>query len=376
MNLKPLYRSLFLITISACGSSEPAKEASHESPGITLTRAQIKSGGILTALPSAKVMSQRISANGSLELPPQQRISVSSPIGGYVKSTRLLEGMHVHRGEALVELEHPDFVRLQEKYWETLERKALAESEFRRQQALQAGDAGALKLLQQAETEFNALSIQSASLSAQLQQLGLNPMIFSKNQIRSTYTLYAAQDGYVSKVNIHIGKFVSPQEVMVELFNPDHLHTELQVPEKDAYLLKEKQGIRFRLGAQQPQWHKAEVHLIGKSLTEQRTVLVHGHLLETRPEFIPGMYLQAEIEVGNDTLLSVPEHAVIRFGGSDAVLVELSPGNFKPVAVKVIARDDGFAGIQPLVEQEFSGKKVVFNGAAAVIGALTNREEE
>lgn len=376
MNLNHLYSLLFLLILASCGSADPAKETGKETVGVTLTDAQLKAGGVSTDMPTTKVMSHRIPANGSLELPPQQRISVSSPIGGYVKTTRLLEGMHVHRGEALVELEHPDFVRLQERYWETLERKRLAESEFLRQQALQAGDAGALKQLQQAETEFNALSIQSASLSAQLQQLGLNPSALTKNQIRSTYTLYAAQDGFVSKVNMHIGKFVGPQEVMVELFNPDHLHAELQVAEKDAYLLKEKQGIRFRFGLERPQWHLAEVHLIGKSLTDQRTVLVHGHLLDARPEFIPGMYLQAEIEIGIDTLLSVPEASVVRFGGTDAVLVELSPRHFKPVAVKVIAREDGFAGIRPIAEQEFVGKKVVFTGAAAVIGALTNRDEE
>ncbi len=364
----------FLLT--ACGASDQADSLNKSNPStIELSEVQVKAGGIQTAVPVMRAMGRRIPASGSFELPPQQRISISSSLGGYVKSTHLLEGMHVHRGEALVELSHPDFIRLQEKYWEALERKQWAEHELTRQRGLQAGEAGALKNLQQAESEFNTLSIQLSSLSAQLQQLGINPGRLTRNEILGSYTLRAAQDGFVNKVNMHIGKFVGPQEVLVELFDPNHLHAELHVAEKDAPLLREKQPIRFRLGADQSKWYAAEVHLIGKSLTPQRTVLVHGHLKESEETFIPGLYLQAEIEVGLDTMLSVPESAIVRFGGRDAVMLELKPNTFKPLAVQVLARENGWAGIHSLTQDNLNNLKIVIKGAAAVVGALNSRED-
>ena len=377
MNSFLKYSILIAVLISACSAPEQADTPGKSNPSlVSLSPNQIKAGGVKTGAPLLMAMSRRIPASGTFELPPQQRISVSSPLGGYVKATHLLEGMHVHGGEALVELSHPDFIRLQEKYWETLERKQWAEREYSRQQGLRAGDAGILKNLQQAETEFNSLSIQLSSLSAQLQQLGIDPGRLARNEIRTSYTLRASQDGFVRKVNMHLGKFVGPQEVMVELFDPNHLHAELQVSEKDAPLLREKQPIRFWLGAHPSQWYAAEVHLIGKSLTPTRTVLVHGHLQELKETFIPGLYLQAEIEVGLDTVLSVPEAAIVRFGGRDAVMLEFEPNTFKPLAVEVLLRENGRVGIRSLTQQDLQGQKIVLEGATAVLGALSNRAGE
>jgi multidrug resistance efflux pump len=39
-------------------------------------------------------------------------------------------------------------------------------------------------------------------------------------------------DGYVTKVNVNIGKYISPTEIMFELVNPTDIHLALKIFEK------------------------------------------------------------------------------------------------------------------------------------------------
>ena len=45
--------------------------------------------------------------------------------------------------------------------------------------------------------------------------------------------VYSSIDGFVSKVNVNIGKYVNPTDVLFELINPEDIHLNLKVFEKD-----------------------------------------------------------------------------------------------------------------------------------------------
>ena len=50
-------------------------------------------------------LSNILTLTGKLDLPPQNMASVSAPLGGYVKSTELLEGMRVRKGQQIASIE-------------------------------------------------------------------------------------------------------------------------------------------------------------------------------------------------------------------------------------------------------------------------------
>jgi cobalt-zinc-cadmium efflux system membrane fusion protein len=74
-----------------------------------LTREQYQLLGIETASAELRQLSGAIRANGMLDVPPQNLVTISAPLGGFVKHTELLQGMKVKRGQVVVVLEHPDY---------------------------------------------------------------------------------------------------------------------------------------------------------------------------------------------------------------------------------------------------------------------------
>ncbi len=81
----------------------------------------------------AEVLSGSIKANGMLDVPPQNLVSISAPFGGFVKSTELLQGMHVKKGQVVVILEHPDYIKLQQDYLDYKNQLEFLEQEYNRQ---------------------------------------------------------------------------------------------------------------------------------------------------------------------------------------------------------------------------------------------------
>ncbi len=68
-----------------------------------------------------------------------------------------------------------------------------------------------------------------------------------KGEIQPTVNLYAPISGYVTEVNVNLGKYVSPTDVMFEIVDTEHLHAELTVFERDVPRLKIGQKVRFIL---------------------------------------------------------------------------------------------------------------------------------
>ena len=78
---------------------------------VQLSDEQFKSIGIQLGSLETRSLSGNIKAHGVLDVPPQNLVSISAPLGGFVKSTELLQGMRVKKGQVVVVLEHPDYFR-------------------------------------------------------------------------------------------------------------------------------------------------------------------------------------------------------------------------------------------------------------------------
>ena len=102
MKYKYIITAFLFSTLLSCSSNdkkatENKAEVVNESI-VTLTDAQIKNAGIQTGKPQLGSMSSILKVNGIVDVPPQNMVSVSFPLGGYLKSTHLLPGMKVSNG--------------------------------------------------------------------------------------------------------------------------------------------------------------------------------------------------------------------------------------------------------------------------------------
>lgn len=372
-------RILYILTLISFACSKPAEPAQETTPAradnqVVLTREQYQLLGIETALAEPRQLSGAIRANGMLDVPPQNLVTISAPLGGFVKHTELLQGMKVKRGQVVVVLEHPDYIQMQQDYLDNKSKLEFQELEYKRQQELATENVNALKALQQSKAMYMSTMAQVEGLKAKLKLISIDPADIEKGVIRNTISITSPISGYVTQININIGMHVNPTEVMMKIVDTEHLHAEAQVFEKDLMHLAIGQQVRLRLSNEQKERY-ATVYLIGKEITPERTVRVHCHLSAEDKSLIPGMYFSAIIETSGQKLLAIPSDAVVSYAGKFFVFAQdkEEKNKFAMVETGKGISEDGFTALT--LPADYEQRQLVTKGTYALLGMLKNKED-
>jgi cobalt-zinc-cadmium efflux system membrane fusion protein len=374
-----MYKYIFLIItmgLFACGSnktSETQEETPTETTVVSLTAAQIKNAGISSTELLNRDISSTIKVNGSIDVPPQNMVSVSIPLGGYLKSTKLLPGIHVTKGEVIAVLEDQQYIQLQQEYLTVQSKLIYAEAEYQRQLELNQSKAASDKVLQQARLEFQTLKIESQSLSEKLKLININPKTLTENNISKSVNIYAPINGFVSAVNVNIGKYVNPTDILFELVNPLDIHLKLNVFEKDLSKLFIGQKLMAYNNHEPERKHPCEIILISQDLSKERTAEVHCHFKDYDKTLLPGMYMNADIEVKSKNVACIENDAIIHFNGGEYLFTANADNTFTMIHLEIGISDEGYSEI--INAADFKNKKVVTKGAYSLLMALKNKEE-
>jgi cobalt-zinc-cadmium efflux system membrane fusion protein len=257
------------------------------------------------------IYTETLAANGYLDVPPQNRFIFSPYIGGFVKSTPLLPGDRVRKGQVLITLENIDYLKLQQDFIEAREKLHYLKSVYETQQALANEKISAQKTLLLAQSEYNQMRANYESLARQLRLVNIDPETVNAEHMTAEISLIAPFDGYITKINAIQGMYVNPTDEIGEIVNPDHLHLELKVFEKDVLQVKKGQAVDIRIPQSSPDVYKGEVILVGKTIEgEDRTVSVHAHIEgEQNLRLAPGMYAEAAIHTAQMKMKGLPAEA-------------------------------------------------------------------
>ena len=214
-----------LVLIVSCTSKNETSVGSDSlslENSVTLTAEQFKNAGITVGKIEQKSISSILKVNGRIDVPPQNMISVSVPMGGYLRYTKLLPGMHVNKGEVIAVMEDQQYIQLQQDFLLAKARLNFAANEYQRQKELNQSKATSDKVFQQTESVYTTEKINVKSLSERLKLIGINPDQLDENSISKSINIYSPISGYVSHVNVNIGKYTQPSEVLFELIPGRH----------------------------------------------------------------------------------------------------------------------------------------------------------
>ncbi|MEN9414249.1 MAG: hypothetical protein RLZ62_553 [Bacteroidota bacterium] len=315
--MKYLICTIAALSFLACGGNQSNQQASEAETlpetHVSLSGEQMQNAKVETGTPEKGEISAALRLSGTIDVPPQNMVSVSFPLGGYLKSTRLLPGMRVRKGEVLAVMEDAQFIQLQQDYLLVQSKLTLAEAEFQRQQALNAGKAASDKVLQQAKSEYETQRIMQRALAEKLRLIGLEPEKLSEENLSRTVSVYSPINGYVSRVDVNIGKYTAPTDVLFELVNPQDIHLNLTAFEKDVQQLAIGQRVTAWTNDKPEKKFPASIILVGKNLDENRSAEVHCHFDRYDEALLPGMYMNAEVSVKSQHAWIVPEAAVVRW---------------------------------------------------------------
>jgi membrane fusion protein, heavy metal efflux system len=366
-----------LLCCASCSSADKPEEAKKEvdANAVTLTDAQIKNAGIEIGAVQSQNLNDVLKVNGLVDVPPQNIVSVSFPLGGYLKNTTLLPGMHVNKGQVIGVIEDQGLVQLQQDYLMAQARLRFLQQEYDRQKELSEQQVSAAKTFQQVGADFAAQKVLVKGFAEKLRLININPASLNENNISRSVPMYSPINGFVSKVNVNIGKFVNATDVLFELINPDDIHAALTVFEKDMPKIKVGQLVKVSFVDEPGKEFDCEVILVTRNVDVNRSGVIHCHF-KTRPgNLLPGMFLNATIHLENVPSLTVPEEAVVRYGNQQYIVQATDKTNFQLVNVETGIREKDRVAVSSK-STELKDMQVVTKNAYAVLGKMKNAPEE
>lgn len=372
---------LCLLILGACQShtsdsadatpKEDIKVATNE---VAFSPSQLQSVGIETGTPKRSAVSGMLTLQGTIAIPPQNTVSVSFPLGGYLKSSKMLPGMRVRKGQVLAELEDMQFIQLQQDYLTAKAQFVLAESEFSRQRDLNASKASSDKVFQQARADMETQRILMSALAQKLSVIGINPATLKPENISKSVSILSPINGYVTKVNVNVGKYTAPTDMLFELIDPDDIHLILNVFEKDLNELSVGQQVMAYTNADSRKKYPAEIILINKNLNQDRMAEVQCHFKQYSPVLAIGTFMNGDVAIKNKIALTVPEDAIVRWDNKSYVFIDQGDGVFKMLAVTPGVTNQGYQQLTGagITEQT----KLVVKNAYALLMKIKNTEGE
>lgn len=365
-----------LSTLISCSSNntDTANELPALETTVTLSDAQYKNATIRISKIEQKSISTLLKVNGRIDVPPQNIISISAPMGGYLKYTKLMPGMHLGKGEVIAVMEDQQYIQLQQDFLNAKARLDFMTHEYQRQKELNQSKASSDKVFQQTEADYTTTKVNVKSLAERLKLIGINPEKLNVNTLSKSINLYSPIDGYVAKVNINIGQYAQPSEEMFELINPTDIHLALTVFEKDLNKLYIGQKVIAYTNNQPDNKHECEIILIGKNLSEERSTEVHSHFEEYDKNLVPGMYMNADIEIKSRNVYALPDEAVLRFENKLFVFISNGNNQFTIQEVKTGDAENGYTEI--ISGDTLANKDIVVGGAYNLLMVMKNKAEE
>lgn len=365
----------FVILLLSCvNTNNKTEETSLEDPEnrIEITKEQFQQNNMAFGAIEIKEFPVIVNTNGMIDVPPENRAKVNAIIGGYIKTTPLLEGDMVKKGQLLVTIENPEFVKIQQEYMEVKEQLSFLEAEYNRQKTLLGENITSQKSFLNAESNYKTALAKFNGLNKQLTMLNISPSRVEEGKFSSVIGIYAPINGSIAEINVSKGSYVSPTTEVMEIIDNSHIHLELTVFEKDIMKIKKGQPIRFRIPEAADKVFDGEVYLVGTSIDENRTIKVHGHPTDESHNFLTGMFVNAEILIDSQKANALPENAVVEGEKGHFILVlddeQKDSFYFKKVKVDVTNTSNNYTFFNA-TESLNASRKILTKGA---YGVLTN----
>jgi len=351
---------------------EAVKEKAGLKPDeVMLTKKQFDIMKIELGNPVQKNLTSLIKANGFITSPPQNKANVSPVMGGIVKSISVIPGSYVKKGQVLAYLEHPDYIQLQEDYLKAKSSLVFLEQEYNRQKNMLSDSATSRKLVQQTLSNYNTTSATVLSLKNKLNLLGISINSVENGRILQTIPLVSPISGYVQKVNVNVGKFADPSQIIFEIYDNSTLFIDLQVYQQDLGKIHIGQKLNFTTPSLSTANTMATIYAIDKAFdSTNKSITVHARIdLNSRVDLMPGIYVNAFIEAGNESVTALPDEAFFKTGETENIFilsktyVEKQETNyiFSMKKVKTSVSEAGYTQVS-FLENVSSADKIVTKG--------------
>lgn len=299
---------------------------------VKISTDKVQKLGVKTEQVLSRKMVNTVRALGQFQVNEQRLSTVTTKFEGYIEKLYVnTTGQPVKRGQPLLEVYSPELVSAQEEYliaWHG------------RQSLSNGSTESLLGVGQLAESALKRLRNWDIS-DAQLQRLKKD------GKATRTLTMYSPANGVVLEKAAVQGMRFMPGERLFMIADLSTVWLLADVFEQDIALVHVGQTVNITVNAYPGKALKGKIDYIYPTVSsETRTAKVRVVLANPDGMLKPDMYASIQLMSGHgDSVIAVPDSAVIDSGTRQVVLVQLAEGLYEPREVKLGMRSDGYVEV-------------------------------
>ena len=266
-------------------------------------------------------------APAAVEADPSRMVNILPPVAGKVVKLLVRLGDHVVKDQQLAVIESGDLAQAyadDDKARDALQR---AERTLERVRGLNKAGAGAVKDLEQAESDSAQARAEFNRAEARLKQIGVPSQPKGKSRL---LTLTAPMTGSVTALMTASGAFANdPNASLMTIANLDSVWVTANVPESDIAHIAKGQSVDVSFPAYPGEVFHGAVAFVSDMLEpDTRRAKVRITFANPAGRFKPNMFANASFNVPQKSAVFVPNSALLMDNDSTVVLVEVAPWTF------------------------------------------------
>ncbi|MEI7731578.1 MAG: efflux RND transporter periplasmic adaptor subunit [Verrucomicrobiota bacterium] len=305
-------------------------------------------------------------------------VRVFSPLAGRVSRLLVDVGQTVKVGDALAEIESPDFGQAQADVHKARADFILAQTALNRVRDLFEHGAAPRKDVEANENAFANAGTEKQRAEARLAIYGGSP-----DRLDPVFILRSPLAGVMMEKNINPGQEVRPDQMLANAPNlfaplfvisdPTRLWVLLDVADLDLGWLKPGATVHIHSRALGDRVFDGKVDAVGDSLDPiTRAVKVRGSVSNPDRALKAEMYVSVEITRDTATGVDVPTQAVYLKNSHHFLFVEKAPGQYERRSVKVAAESNRRV---PILQGVAPGERVVSHGSLLLEALMESNEK-
>lgn len=286
--------------------------------------------GVRTQTVSQRPFIPQINTVGLLEFNQHTLWQINSRVSGWIEKLYIKEeGEQVTKGQKLLSLYSPELVKAQE-------------------ELLNALRIGNKTLISSSKNRLAALGISKAQIS----------QISSKRKAKQNVTIFAPESGFVTKLGVREGAYITPASQIIEAGQLDEIWLQADVFESQAGLVQVGDKGEMQLDSFPGRtWHGEVDYIYPELNATTRTLKVRVKFNNEDKQLKPNMFAKLKLlSQTQTTSLQVPREAVIRAGNFDRVVLAKGDGQYQSVRVTIGRESAGYVEVMTGLA---AGNKVV-----------------
>lgn len=313
---------IFSVTLFSC-KTKTTEVAEPESGLIEITKAQFESEKMELGEPTLSPFAESVHFTGTIIPSVNGRAQISLPAQGLITRIHCKPGQLVSKGALLFEVSGNEFIDMQKDFAESAATLNRLKIEYERQKELIDEKIGAKKDFVLAESLYNVEKAKFNALKIKLEILGLDAKQIEEGKFYTSYSVKAPIKGFVTNINTNIGQYIEPQQTIAEIIDSESFQIKLSVFENDINKIKEGQDVEFYLTGDKIEKYSAKINLVGKSInSETKSIDCFAEIKNFGTNtLVSNQFVEGEIIVDSDSVLAVPESAILKLENETYVLV-------------------------------------------------------